>query len=251
MQNVDSWRNSKCMDSGCKDSANCSAINDESVFDEVDEGGSETEISVLYPTHSYKETNAWTPVVELQTPFTVELAANRDSGEGRFICDTCQLKVEKLSFLAIHQRFHTTQRHFKCPECHGLFYSLNELSIHCQKHTMCLIECRACNGRFQDPGLFKLHLEIHRIELDDIEDEVEISDECVNVERAVLYNEVHYLNEMIFVKSLGAAKTSYLGSFTCKHCYLKCTSKVRLFIHELSHKHTMSGQIYSEVLQST
>mmetsp|Transcript_9138 Transcript_9138/g.9041 ORF Transcript_9138/g.9041 Transcript_9138/m.9041 type:complete len:265 (+) Transcript_9138:201-995(+) len=158
---------------------------------------------------------------------------------GRYICAKCDTEIEKLSYLAIHNRSHSGKIHFTCPQCQCIFHTLNDLSNHCQKHSMTQISCPKCKECFEDSRLFKMHLEVHIIEMESNDDEMQDDDddeEIPDIDKDLLYDEIYCLHEIVLVQSLGISGLLYKELFPCKYCLMVCTSKVRLSIHLLVHK---------------
>lgn len=234
-----------------------STFNHESVFDEQEEVGTTTVLADSYLAKNYDEykyTAAVTETIRQRSSEPSNLLQNvkqevddrqlTKRNLGKFSCTKCDKTVGKLSFLAIHQRTHNNQVHFICPECQFIFHTLDDLSSHCQKHSMIQVQCPKCAEYFEDSRLFKTHLGIHIIEIEGNHDEIRaFDDDYPDIDRAMLYNDIYYLNEMIQVKSLGISSCSYAESFLCPYCSVKCTSKVRLCIHILSHKVDSSRDI--------
>lgn len=232
----------------CNDPVNNnSTSNDESVFDIQEETGTTTVLSdsCITKDDEFKSTVAVENIFLQQNREldTLEIIKREEDQEltkytsGRYNCVKCDKEMEKLSFLAIHHRSHTSKIHFTCPQCQCIFHTLNDLSNHCQKHSMTQISCPKCEERFEDSRLFKMHLEIHIIEMEGNDDEKQVDDEELHdIDRGLLYDEIHYLNEIVLVHSMGISRSSYRESFPCKYCPMVCTSKVRLSIHLLAHK---------------
>lgn len=232
----------------CNDQVNNSSnTNDESVFDMQEETGTTTVLSdsCITKDDEFKNTVVAKNILLLQNRElnTLEIVKREEDQEltkytnGRFRCVKCDKEMEKLSFLAIHHRSHTSKIHFTCPQCQCIFHTLNDLSNHCQKHSMMQISCPKCEECFENSRLFKMHLEIHIIDMENNEDETQVDDdELPDIDRGLLYDEIHYLNEIVLVRSLGISRSSYKESFPCKYCPIVCTSKVRLSIHLLAHK---------------
>lgn len=228
---------------------NNSTTNDESIFDEQEETGITTELldSYLAKYDEFKNTAVASEILlQLSRKLINILQKIKHEDEeqeskrcsiGQYSCMKCGKYVEKLSFLAIHQQTHTSKMHFTCPQCQYIFHTLKDLSNHCQKHSMMQVSCPRCEKCFEDSRLFKVHLGIHIIEMEGYDDEIQASEEdSLDIDRAMLYDEIHYLNEIVQVSSLGISRATYRESFPCKYCPMVCTSKVRLSIHLLVHK---------------
>lgn len=226
---------------------NNTTTNDESVFDIQEE----TETTAVLSDSCITKAKEFKTIVvaenillqkdqELNTLEIIKREEGQESArysKGRYICVKCDKEMGKLSFLAIHNRSHTSKIHFTCPQCQCIFHALDDLSDHCQKHSMVPISCPKCEECFEDSRLFKMHLEIHIIEIEGNDEETRVNDEELpDIDKSLLYDKIYCLNEKVLVLSLGTSRAIYRESFPCKYCSVICTSKVRLSIHLLAHK---------------
>lgn len=156
----------------------------------------------------------------------------RPSDKTELQCNKCNEAFSKLSFLAIHNRSHSTQAHFTCPECQGIFHTLNELSNHCQKHSLDQIVCPKCSEKFKDSRLFKMHIEIHIIDMEGDQKEERVSEIEDDIDRNLLYHDILFLAENLNPPVFANINTEL---FPCQYCSIHFTSHFRLSIHKLTH----------------
>lgn len=230
----------------CNDSVDTNSTLNYELFENHEETGSTSVLSesLIEKGDEFKNINVATDILLQESSNTIDLVKQEEEDNqltkntnGRYSCAKCDIEIEKLSYLAIHNRSHSGKIHFTCPQCQCIFHTLNDLSNHCPKHSMMQISCPKCEECFEDSRLFKMHLEVHIIEMESNDDEMQVDDEELpDIDRALLYDEIYFLHEIALVRSLWISRAHNRESFPCKYCLMVCTSKVRLSMHLLVHK---------------
>ncbi|XP_061676943.1 zinc finger protein 62 homolog isoform X2 [Syngnathoides biaculeatus] len=99
----------------------------------------------------------------LQTDSGVTNAEHTPKGSKALLkCDICSRTYKFMSQFVIHQRVHTGERPFQCPECKRGFSKKSNLNLHLRTHMKSLFsrECTYCKVSFSDDK-YSSHMKTH------------------------------------------------------------------------------------------
>ena len=150
-------------------------------------------------------------------------------------CKKCKEDIARLSFFAIHAQRHTQESHFFCPECHCILYSLNDLSDHCYMHKIGCLECPVCCSSHPDPRLFRLHLDLHIVDIatDDNESHYSSANEQdMEISKISLYRAIYQLREEV-----SRSRKNIRGFLQCPLCSAIFHTRFRYSLHRQFHQH--------------
>jgi len=150
---------------------------------------------------------------------------------GEYSCSNCGVWFRKLLHFSIHCKSCYQRSRYICMACHYHTASQSDLYCHTQRHGLFHKQCPSCHDWFRDFDVFKMHLQIHLLELETcLENDI------------IFYGDLHDYTEEPKLWKLATptlSRVKYAApTYVCTTCNISVRSKFRLWIHQSSQKHS-------------